>query len=261
MRSSWRSGKECARRRIRSCSRHISKNTPRDSLRLSQRPPASVARRFREEREERQGQGKAGEGRGVKKKSNGVQRVSVTQTRDSTTPPEGWPASLQSLAEAGLPDFLLRQRWYPAKDAGPPEVRLAGWVPFPNTGQCAAVAVWRVTPPNQAPVRLFVPVAVLALEEADAAQVIATLPQEQPGAKLAIVEAFSLDCFVRAWVGALLREPLEEDEFEPSVPREIFWLPASIPPQFTNRLPRDRNYAGRHTARELTPPVRESARW
>ena len=58
--------------------------------------------------------------------------------------------------------------------------------------------------------------------------------------------------------------PLEGDEFEPSVPREIFWLPASIPPQFTfrniNRLPRDRNYAGRHTARELTPPVRESAR-
>jgi hypothetical protein len=37
-------------------------------------------------------------------------------------------------------------------------------------------------------------------------QVIATLPQEQPGAKLAIVEAFSLDCFLRARVGALLRE-------------------------------------------------------
>ena len=48
-------------------------------------------------------------------------------------------------------------------------------------------------------------------------------------------------------------------------PAKIFWLPASIPPQFTfrniNRLPRDRNYAGRHTARELTPPVRELARW
>jgi predicted trehalose synthase len=65
---------------------------------------------------------------------------------------------------------------------------------------------WKVTPPNQAPVRLFVPVAVLALEEAGATQVIATLPQEQRGAKLAIVEAFSLDGFVRAWVGVMLRE-------------------------------------------------------
>jgi trehalose synthase-fused probable maltokinase len=56
------------------------------------------------------------------------------------------------------------------------------------------------------PVRLFVPVAVLVLEEADATQVIATLPQEQRGAKLAIVEAFSLGGFVRAWVGVMLRE-------------------------------------------------------
>jgi len=38
--------------------------------------------------------------------------------------------------------------------------------------------------------------------------------------------------------------PLEGDGFEPSVPRKIFGLPPSIPPQFTfrniNRLPRDR---------------------
>ena len=54
--------------------------------------------------------------------------------------------------------------------------------------------------------RLFVPVAVLALAEADATQVIATLPQVQRGPRLAIVEAFSLDRFVRAWVGVMLRE-------------------------------------------------------
>jgi hypothetical protein len=42
----------------------------------------------------------------------------------------GWPAGLEVQAEAVLPDFLLLQRWYPAKGAGRPEVKLSELVPL-----------------------------------------------------------------------------------------------------------------------------------
>jgi hypothetical protein len=36
------------------------------------------------------------------------------------------------IAERVLPDFLMKQRWYPAKDAGRSEVAAAALVPFPD---------------------------------------------------------------------------------------------------------------------------------
>jgi trehalose synthase-fused probable maltokinase len=117
---------------------------------------------------------------------------------------DGWPAGVEALAEAALPNFLLRQRWYPAKDAGRPEVRLAALAPLRAPGTHAAVAVWRVTPPGQSPFCLFVPLALVPATGGDAAEFIAAVPAKHDGAVVAIVEATSQDAFVRAWIGLLM---------------------------------------------------------
>ena len=54
---------------------------------------------------------------------------------------EVWPRGLEVLVQVALPDFLLRQRWYPAKDAGRPVVALSALLPFPVPGVPAAVAI------------------------------------------------------------------------------------------------------------------------
>jgi trehalose synthase-fused probable maltokinase len=106
-------------------------------------------------------------------------------------------------AKAALPDFLLRQRWYPAKDAGRPEVESVAMRPFlvPNTP--AAVAVWKVTPPNRPAMLLFVPLAVVPAEAAVEEHVIAELLPEADQSRR-LVEAFSVDDFVRAWIEIIL---------------------------------------------------------
>jgi len=133
----------------------------------------------------------------------------VTQSRTSPAPfipdtAESWPAGLDTLAEAALPDFLLLQRWYPAKDCGRPEVRLALLAPLTCPGVRAAAAVWRVTPPDRPPLYMFVPLALAPATAVDAAQVIVSLPARQHGAPLALVEATALDEFLRAWVSFLI---------------------------------------------------------
>jgi malto-oligosyltrehalose trehalohydrolase/4-alpha-glucanotransferase len=117
-----------------------------------------------------------------------------------------WTPALVALAETALPDFLQRQRWYPAKDAGRPGVTLSTLLPVAVPGVPAAVAVWRVTPPGQPPMRLFVPLALVpAGEVRDGAQVIAALPAQAGRGESRLVEAFSQDAFVRAWIELLLR--------------------------------------------------------
>jgi malto-oligosyltrehalose trehalohydrolase/4-alpha-glucanotransferase len=120
---------------------------------------------------------------------------------------ECWPPELEALALGALPDFLLRQRWYPAKDAGRPAVALSVLLPLRVSGVPAAAAVWQVTPPGHEPLLLFVPLALVPAEVADAAQVIATLPTDasRGGQELRLAEAFSVDPFVRAWVGKIVR--------------------------------------------------------
>ncbi|MBV8401461.1 MAG: putative maltokinase, partial [Acetobacteraceae bacterium] len=115
-----------------------------------------------------------------------------------------WPSGLETLAEAELPDFLQRQRWYPAKDSGAPDVALSALLPLPACGVPSTVAVWQVTPPGRAPLHLLVPLALVPAEQADAAQVIAAQPAET-GGEMRLVEAFSVDAFVRAWIDLLVR--------------------------------------------------------
>jgi trehalose synthase-fused probable maltokinase len=114
-----------------------------------------------------------------------------------------WLPRLETLAQSALPDFLQRQRWYPAKNSDTPEVALSGLLPFAVSGVPSAVAVWRVTPPGQSPLHLFVPLALVPPEKADPAQVIAADTCDG-GREMRVVEAFSVDAFVHAWIDLLL---------------------------------------------------------
>jgi hypothetical protein len=116
-------------------------------------------------------------------------RLSSQNDNASTSAQKGWSTGLEARAQATLPDFLLRQRWYPAKDAGRPEIAPKAVLPLSMSGLQAAISIWQVTPPNQAPMLLFVPLAVVPAETAADAQVIAAVPSEGE-VTLRLVEAF-----------------------------------------------------------------------
>ena len=97
-----------------------------------------------------------------------------------------------------LPQFLLRQRWYAAKDAGEPAVTAREFFAIPGPAK-AAVAVWEVTPPRGNPLLMFVPVVAIQPSAANPDQTIGTIRQN--GTSYTIAEAFSDDDFVRRWIG------------------------------------------------------------
>ncbi len=118
-------------------------------------------------------------------------------------------STLQARLEEALPEFLLRQRWYPAKDAGRAQVALARAITVNRGKLRALVAIWRVTPPSGEPLLMFVPLAVVPREHATGIQLVAELTAAEgfPGAQ-AIVDAFSQDEFVRGWL-AIQLDPTE----------------------------------------------------
>ena len=119
----------------------------------------------------------------------------------------GWLRELESAVWASLPAFLLQQRWYPAKDAGEPTVAPRAIVPLAVAGIPAAASVWRVQPPGRAPLQLFVALALVPEGAAAPAQVIARLPASGTGGEAqVVVEGFSVDAYVRAWVDLLLQQ-------------------------------------------------------
>jgi malto-oligosyltrehalose trehalohydrolase/4-alpha-glucanotransferase len=131
-------------------------------------------------------------------------RHSADAGHDAVT--RNWPAGLENLVESKLPEFLQRQRWYPAKDSGRPSVALSVLLPLAVSDMPAAVAIWQVTPPGQPLLHLFVPLALVSSEKANPAQMIAELPAGTGhSSEMWFVEAFSVDAFVRAWIDLLLR--------------------------------------------------------
>jgi malto-oligosyltrehalose trehalohydrolase/4-alpha-glucanotransferase len=104
-----------------------------------------------------------------------------------------------------MPEFLLTKRWYPAKDAGPPEVVLDRLHHLTTENVAAAIAIWRVTPPGQPEIRLFVPLGIAPSGVVPEGDIISTLGQDLDSGGMQLVEAFSLDSFVRAFVALMLR--------------------------------------------------------
>ncbi|WP_205028175.1 malto-oligosyltrehalose trehalohydrolase [Oleisolibacter albus] len=113
-----------------------------------------------------------------------------------------WPPGLEALADMHLPAFLMRQRWYPAKDAGPPQVGLDRLEPFALPQHPAALAVWRVQPPGGSPFRLFVPLALLPRADL-AGRDAAILAEAHPAEQAVLADAFASDAFVRAFTAAM----------------------------------------------------------
>ena len=69
------------------------------------------------------------------------------------------------LQETILPAYLLRCRWYPAKDAGPPLVQIEDVLTCPEPIGHTALAILRVTPPGQASSRYVLPLALAWADE------------------------------------------------------------------------------------------------
>ncbi len=122
-------------------------------------------------------------------------------------PADPWPDWLWELAQSALPAFLMRQRWYPAKDAGTPQVTPADRIALPFLDQSAAVTVWEVTPPGRKPLHLFVALALARAGSVKDNDVIAPIPADKSPAdeSQVLVEGFALDGFVRAWMDLLLQ--------------------------------------------------------
>jgi len=108
-----------------------------------------------------------------------------------------WKAA-KAAVESALPEFLLKQRWYPAKGQGGPTVRDREFFPMAGPAQ-SAVAAWEVSPQGGDPLLMFVPVVVVQSDAANPDQTITTLRHN--GTSYAILEAFSDDDFVRSWIG------------------------------------------------------------
>src|ERR1041384_3284864 len=110
-----------------------------------------------------------------------IAETSLTASSESTTEISGDKTQLArdksrdllTAATQAMPELLLRQRWYPAREAGRPQVAIDAWLPFAVGGLEAAVAVWRVTPPGQAAIHIFAPVAVVPAGDAGPAQTVA----------------------------------------------------------------------------------------
>ncbi|MBV9628310.1 MAG: malto-oligosyltrehalose trehalohydrolase [Xanthobacteraceae bacterium] len=98
----------------------------------------------------------------------------------------------------------MKQRWYPAKDLGVPEVVCSRSLPsLSEMGIPGALGIWEARPPGRPPMRLFLPLAVVAKAAADTDHVIAEVPSQtgEPTDQV-LVDAFSTDEFVRSWVSA-----------------------------------------------------------
>jgi trehalose synthase-fused probable maltokinase len=107
-----------------------------------------------------------------------------------------------ALARQELPSYCLRQRWYPAKDAGRPEFTLQTLLPLEGEGS-VALAIWRVTAKGRDPFQLFIPLAVVSPKEAtDDLPVIGGLPDGR-----LIMDAMERDDIVRQLVQLMLQGP------------------------------------------------------
>jgi malto-oligosyltrehalose trehalohydrolase len=129
---------------------------------------------------------------------------------------DGWADrdDILAIAQEQLPAYLLRQRWYPAKDAGMPTVRLTALSRFAVPDLPAAIVIWEARPPGRPPLELLLPLALVPLASLppDHPSVIAAVPRgSAEAADTVIVDAFEVDAFVRAFVRLLWQSEAEAE--------------------------------------------------
>jgi trehalose synthase-fused probable maltokinase len=107
------------------------------------------------------------------------------------------------LQEAILPAYLLRCRWYPAKDAGLPVVEIEDVLTCPEPIGHAAMAVLLVTPPGQPPSRYVLPLALAWADEngLPSASIARFSSNGQPAA---LIDGFESDRVLTGFLDALL---------------------------------------------------------
>jgi maltose alpha-D-glucosyltransferase/alpha-amylase len=120
--------------------------------------------------------------------------------------PEGWSSLLKSpvrnlLESQILPAFLLAQRWYGAKDAGPPGVEIAQAIPLDRGAGGHMLVLLRVTPAEQPPFLLLTGLGIAWEEREDPVDrlLACALARIRKGARLGVLyEASGDGDFVRA---------------------------------------------------------------
>jgi malto-oligosyltrehalose trehalohydrolase len=113
-----------------------------------------------------------------------------------------WHPEAITVAERELPAYLLRQRWYPAKDAVTPTVSLQKLIPMEEGDGNSAMAVWNIRAEGREPFSIFFPLAVVdqaAQEDLAGPMVVARLPDGRT-----LVDATERDSFVKALVLRIL---------------------------------------------------------
>ncbi len=119
--------------------------------------------------------------------------------------PEGWsslakPPARGLLEGQLLPQFLLAQRWFGAKDAGTPKIEIVQTV---NLGRDQVLALLRVTPPEHAPYLQLIGTAIAWEDKDDPVERLfsTALARVRKGARVGVLYESSSDPeFVRALV-------------------------------------------------------------
>src|SRR3954471_5308438 len=104
--------------------------------------------------------------------------------------------TLDVLQRRVLPAYLMRHRWYGAKEAGPPAVNLLDKSVLDTAEGQVLLATLLVRPPGSAEQRYFLPLAIVKEDEADAGDP-AVLAKVRQGF---LIDAFARNTFVHALI-------------------------------------------------------------
>jgi len=116
-----------------------------------------------------------------------------------------WQSGSAPLAFAlrELPAYFMRQRWYPAKDAGLPVLSIEHVAPLPVAGCLSAHIVWQASPPNGAAFRVAMPLALATdLSDIDERAIVGRVPSSEEF----LIDATGLDPVVRTLVSSMLAD-------------------------------------------------------
>ena len=109
----------------------------------------------------------------------------------------------QGLERDILPEYLVRCRWYAAKDVGPPLVEIIDVVTCPQPIDDTVLTLLRVTPPGREPQRYVLPLALAWADEGGLPE--RYIARVKCDARLAaLIDSFEADRVVRGLLDAML---------------------------------------------------------